>query len=96
MKATGQDTAEQETRTKQLAQEIIEYSSLNRFGPGNVLVDVRDAAFRLRETPSDVRRALYLLEIDGTAERIESDDLWRLRVSKKSKPRQFGRQFKAS
>lgn len=74
MKAT-----EQETKIKQLAQEIIEYGRMNRFGPCNILIDVGEAAFRLRESPRDVRRALYLLETDGTAERIEPDDLWQLR-----------------
>src|ERR1019366_6424987 len=67
-------------RAEQLAGEIVEYGRTNVTGPGEmILVVVSDVAFRLRESPRDVRHALCLLQMKRIAQRTSSKDHWKLR-----------------
>jgi hypothetical protein len=67
-------------RAEQLAWEIVEYGRMNVSSSGEILVEVPDVAFRLRESPRDVRQALCLLQGKGIAQRIDSKDCWKLRI----------------
>ena len=67
---------------EQLAREIIEYGRMNAIGPGDILIEVPEVAFRLRESPRDVRQALHLLELSGIAKRTSSKDYWKLQDSR--------------
>jgi hypothetical protein len=67
------------TRADQLAWEIVEYGRMNVISSGEILIEVPDVAFRLRESPRDVRHALGLLQGKGIAQRIDSKDCWKLR-----------------
>ena len=64
--------------TEQLAHEIIEYGRMKAAGPGDILIEVPDLAFRLRESPRDVRQSLRLLEKKGIAKETRSKDHWEL------------------
>jgi hypothetical protein len=66
-------------RAEQLASEIVEYGRMNVTGSGEILIEVYDVAFRLRESPRDVRQALCLLQVKGIALRTSSKDCWKLR-----------------
>ena len=52
---------------------------MNKIGDGDILIDVREAAFRLREFPRSVRQALLLLEMRGIAKRTNFRNYWKLR-----------------
>ena len=66
-------------RAEQIAWDIVEYGRMNAVGPGEILIVVSDVAFRLRESPRDVRQALCLLQMKGIAQRTSSKDHWKLR-----------------
>lgn len=63
---------------EQLASEIVEYGRMNAMGPGIVVIEVLDVAYRLRESPRHVRQSLRLLEMKGIAKKTNFKDYWRL------------------
>jgi len=67
-----------QARTEQLAREIVEYARMNAITPGDVLIDVPQVAYRLRESPRDVHQSLCLLQMEGIAKRTHSKDHWKL------------------
>ena len=68
----------QEAMTVRLASEIVEYARLNADGPGKILIEVPDLAYRLRESTSQVRRSLRLLEMKRIAKKTNSRNHWLL------------------
>jgi len=64
--------------TEQLAWEIVEYGRMNTPVPGIILIEVSEAAYRLREPPRRIRRSLWLLEMKGIAHETDFEDVWRL------------------
>jgi hypothetical protein len=64
--------------TEQLASEIVEYGRMNSPRPGLIIVEVPEVAYRLRESPRNVRRSLRLLQSRGIAKKIVAKDHWKL------------------
>jgi hypothetical protein len=67
----------------ELAQSILDYGRmrLSVYPKQEVVVEVDELAFRLRETPRTINKVLFLLESERRAERTELDGLWRLHIS---------------
>ena len=65
-------------RTEELAREIIEYGRMNTKVPGIILIEVPEAARRLRESPRHIRKSLRLLRVKGMAHRTRDQNHWRL------------------
>jgi len=63
---------------EQLACEIVEYGRMNTAVRGLILIEVAEAAYRLRELPRRIRRSLRLLEMKGIAHETDVEDVWRL------------------
>ena len=66
-------------KLERLALEIVEYGRMNATDPGDILIEVPEASFRLRESPHDVRESLCLLQMKGIAKRTSCKDYWKLR-----------------
>ena len=71
-----QSTAQRE----QLARKILDYTRMNRRGSETALIDVPEMADRFRESRRNVRQSLALLEENGTVERTQSRDHWKLTI----------------
>jgi DNA-binding transcriptional MocR family regulator len=60
------------TQKEQLARKILEYTRMNRRGPEPALINISEMAVRFRESRRNVRKAMELLEEQGTVERTHS------------------------
>jgi hypothetical protein len=69
-----------ETQREQLARKILDYARMKRKGSEPALVDIPEMADRFRESRRNVRRSLELLEENGTVERTQSRDDWKLTI----------------
>ena len=67
---------------EQLAETIMEHGQMTQKLHRNqrVAVEVKELAFRLREKPKTITRALVLLRNQGRARRTDLDGLWELQV----------------
>jgi hypothetical protein len=65
-------------QTEQLARKILDHGRLIRRGSEPTEMYIPELAVRFREPHRNVRRALELLEEQGTIERTNSKDRWRL------------------
>jgi hypothetical protein len=78
-----QHTPQDTTELKQLRKSIMEHGQmvydLNSCQP--VRIEVKELAYRLRESPTDVTAALALLEREGRAFRTRYKGLWKLRIT---------------
>ena len=68
------------TQKEQLARKILDYSRLSRTGSEPALIQVSEMAQRFREPRRNVRLSLELLEVNGTVERTQSKDHWKLTI----------------
>ena len=71
-------SASHKTRVEELAREIVAYRDMMNI-TGSILIGVPEVACRFRESTSDAREALCLLEARGLAQRTEFRDRWALR-----------------
>lgn len=77
-------TASQDThQLKQLREVIMEHGRMlyNLYSYQPVRVEIKELAYRLRESPADVLAALALLEEEGRAFHTSSKGLWKLRIT---------------
>ncbi len=65
---------------EQLARKILDYSRMNRKDSEPPLIHVPEMADRFRESRRNVRQSLTLLEENGTVERTQSKDHWKLTI----------------
>jgi hypothetical protein len=79
----AQHTPQDTTELKQLRKSIMEHGQmvhdLNSNQP--VRIEVKELAYRLRESPTDVIAALTLLEREGRAFRTRYKGLWKLSIT---------------
>ena len=68
----------QPDRTEELAREIVEYGRMNAEIPGIIVIEVPEAARRLRESPRHIRKSLRLLQEKGVAHQTHHEDYWKL------------------
>ena len=66
------------TQTEQLARKILDYGLMNRRGSEPTVIHIPEVAVRFRESRRNVRQALERLEEQGTVERTDSKDHWKL------------------
>ncbi len=68
---------------EQIRKSIIDHGRMvyNLYSVQWVRIEVKQLAYRLRESPADVIAALMILENDGLAFRTTSKGLWKLRVT---------------
>lgn len=74
-----QDTAE----LRQLRQSIMEHAEMvhQLYSYQPVRIEVKELAYRLRESPADAMAALAFLELEGRAFRTRYKGLWRIRLN---------------
>jgi len=80
----GMRTASQDTpQLKQLREVIMEHGRMlyNLYSYQPVRVEIKELAYRLRESPADVLAALALLEEEGQAFHTSCKGLWKLRIA---------------
>lgn len=67
---------------EELARSVVDYGRirLDARARNDVVVEVEELAFRLRETRRSVAEALFLLESRGRAQRTEENGRWRLQI----------------
>ncbi len=65
---------------EQLARKILDHSRMSRRGFESALINVSEMADRFRESRRNVRQSLALLEQNGTVERTQSRDHWKLTI----------------
>lgn len=68
------------TQREQLARKILDYSRMNRTAFEPALIHVPEMADRFREPRRNVRQSLELLQENGTVERTQSRDHWKLSI----------------
>ncbi len=75
---TGRDVTNDEL--KDIAECVMGYARMraDESPTGILLVEVDELAFRFREEPRLIRKALHLLEHDRRAQKTEFDGLWKL------------------
>lgn len=73
------------TEIEQLARKILDHARMNRKGSESTVIHVPEVAARFRERRRTVRQSLELLEEQGTLERTDSEDYWKL-ASRVSSP----------
>ncbi len=75
---TGRDVTKDELTD--IAECIMEYARMrsDESPTGIFLVEVDELAFRFREEPPIIRKALHLLEDERRAQKTELDGLWKL------------------
>jgi hypothetical protein len=66
------------TQKEQLARKILDYSRMNRRGSEAAIIDLPAMAVRFGEPRRNVRQSLEFLEEQGTIERTQSKDHWKL------------------
>ncbi len=73
-------TASRNREIEELAQSVLDYGRMRlyMYPKQEVVVEVGELAFRLRETPRTINKVLSLLESQRRAKRTELDGLWRL------------------
>jgi len=67
-----------QAQTEQLARKILDYGVINRRGCEPMVLQVPEMAARFREPRRNVRLSLELLEEQGTVERTQFKDHWKL------------------
>jgi len=72
----------QNREIEELAHSVMDYGrmSLAVYSRQVAIVEVDDLAFRFRETPQTITKALCLLERQGQAQRTKVHGLWKLQV----------------
>jgi len=81
-RAAGASSKERDQEIEQLAETIMEHGQMTQKLHRNqrVAVEVKELAFRFRETPKTITKALVLLRNQGRARRTDLDGLWELQV----------------
>lgn len=74
--------AQDTTQLKQLRKSIMEHGQMvyELYSYQPVRIEVKELAYRLRESPEDVIAALAFLEREGRAFRTRYKGLWKLRI----------------
>ncbi|MGA3104086.1 MAG: hypothetical protein ABSD53_06370 [Terriglobales bacterium] len=77
-----QHPAEDTTELQHLRQSILEHAEMvyQLYSYHPVRIEVKELAYRLRESPADVIAALAFLEREGRAFRTRYKGLWKLRI----------------
>jgi hypothetical protein len=80
-------TLEESHQLLQLAETITEHGRMHQSYYNNpmeyVMVETRELAFRLRETPETIEDALRLLQFMGRAQPYDRQGRWKLRLLEK-------------
>ncbi len=80
-------TLEESYQLLQLAETILEHGRMHRsfyeHRMEHVMVETKELAFRLRETPETIEDALRILRATGRAGRYDRHGRWKLRLAEK-------------
>ena len=80
-------TLEESYQLLQLAETIIEHGRMHQSFYEHrmeyLMVETKELAFRLRETPETIEDALQILRATGRAERYDRHGRWKLRLAEK-------------
>jgi hypothetical protein len=81
-RASEASKKERDQQIEQLAETIIDHGQMAKklLRKQTVAVEVKELAFRLREKPKTITKALVLLRNQGRARRTDLDGLWELQV----------------
>ncbi len=81
-RASEASNKERDQEIKQLAEAIMEHGRMTQklYRNQRVGVDVKELAYRFREKPQTITRALVLLKHQGRARPTDLDGLWKLQV----------------
>jgi hypothetical protein len=81
-------TLEESHQLLQLAETIIEHGQMHQAFYEHrmeyLMVETKELAFRLRETPETIEDALRLLRVMGRADRYDRHGRWKLRLAEKT------------
>jgi len=79
-------TLEESHQLLELAETITEHGRMHQSFYKNqmeyVIVETKELAFRLRETPEIIEEALRLMQVTGRAESYDRHGRWKLRLAK--------------